>query len=213
VRWRYKNRSVSIVGISFGFLVVTRMLQKYPDIVKKVDLLVSGAGFAHKDDLAFSRNRHIFYRSIYTAFLPGPTAFIFRYGIINSLFLRTFYGRTHNAKNKFDGLNEEQKDAMTQFEIRLWHENDVRTWLRTCQEMLTLDNCHKQVDLPLWHIQVEADKYFNNDLVKQHLHIIFSDVFIVRAKLTKHSTDIIANAAAWNSMLPPKLKRELRKNP
>src|SRR3990167_2869837 len=31
IRLRYKNRRLSIAGFSFGFLVVTRMLQRYPD--------------------------------------------------------------------------------------------------------------------------------------------------------------------------------------
>jgi pimeloyl-ACP methyl ester carboxylesterase len=46
VKLRYKRRRVTIAGLSFGFVVATRMLQRYPDLVKKVDLLISVAGFA-----------------------------------------------------------------------------------------------------------------------------------------------------------------------
>ena len=36
VKLRYKSRRITIVGVSYGFTVVTRMLQLYPDIAKKV---------------------------------------------------------------------------------------------------------------------------------------------------------------------------------
>src|SRR3990167_2879396 len=88
VRWRYKNRRVSIVGLSFGFLVVTRMLQKYPDIAKKVDILVSGAGLAHKDDFTFSKSRYLSYLYLSKFFSMQVTSIFFRYAIVNTFFLK-----------------------------------------------------------------------------------------------------------------------------
>ena len=41
VKMRYKRRRVTIIGMSFGFVVVTRMLQRFPELVKKVDVLTS----------------------------------------------------------------------------------------------------------------------------------------------------------------------------
>jgi pimeloyl-ACP methyl ester carboxylesterase len=62
---RYRRKKVTIVGISFGFLVATRMLQRYPELTKKVDVLVSAMGFMHADNFKFSPARYRFYR--YTA--------------------------------------------------------------------------------------------------------------------------------------------------
>src|SRR5580700_10469282 len=64
VKMRYKRKPVTIVGMSFGFVVATRMLQRFPELAKKVDLLVSVAGFAHRDDFTFSVTRYWSYRSI-----------------------------------------------------------------------------------------------------------------------------------------------------
>src|SRR5262245_38040269 len=40
IKLRYKNKRVTICGMSLGFVITTRMLQKYPDLTKKVDLLI-----------------------------------------------------------------------------------------------------------------------------------------------------------------------------
>src|SRR5262249_48894244 len=50
IKLRYKRRRITIVGMSYGFVVATRMLQRFPDLAKRVDLIVSLVGFAHKDD-------------------------------------------------------------------------------------------------------------------------------------------------------------------
>jgi pimeloyl-ACP methyl ester carboxylesterase len=56
IKVRYKSRRFTIMAVSYGFTVVTRMLQKYPEIAKKVDLLVSWVGFVHKDDFRWKKN-------------------------------------------------------------------------------------------------------------------------------------------------------------
>src|SRR5689334_19455199 len=38
IKLRYKRKRVTMVAISFGFVVATRMLQRYPELTKKVDL-------------------------------------------------------------------------------------------------------------------------------------------------------------------------------
>ncbi len=60
VKLRYKRGRITIVGLSIGFAVVTRMLQRYPDLAKRVDLLVSVVGLAHHDDFVLSKSRQNF---------------------------------------------------------------------------------------------------------------------------------------------------------
>jgi pimeloyl-ACP methyl ester carboxylesterase len=59
IKVRYKNRRFTIMAISYGFAITTRMLQKYPEISKKVDILVSWVGFVHADDFRW-KNSTIF---------------------------------------------------------------------------------------------------------------------------------------------------------
>src|SRR5690606_29130786 len=64
IKLRYKRRRVSILAMSFGFLVVTRMLQRYPELVKKVDVLVSIVGFCHHQDFKMRRRNYWLLRSL-----------------------------------------------------------------------------------------------------------------------------------------------------
>lgn len=212
VKLRYRNRRFTIVAVSFGFVVVTRMLQRYPDLAKKVDMVVSIVGFAHHDEFTFSRPRYLFYRYTASLFSRHWPAVFFHNVFLHPTILRTFYSRTHNAKHKFAKATVEEKKHMTEFEIYLWRCNDVRTYMDTTISMLTLDNCQRQVDLPVWHVSVKQDNYFDNRIIEQHMRVIFNDFTDIPAKLDSHSISIIADKKASAPLIPPKLRALLRKS-
>jgi pimeloyl-ACP methyl ester carboxylesterase len=213
IKLRYKRRRVTIVGMSFGFIVATRMLQRYPELTKRVDLLVSFAGFAHRDDFTFSKWRWRLYRYGTGIISHRVPAFIFRHIALHPRVLRTIYGRTHNAKEKFAGIVGEELEEITRFEISLWHDNDVRTWAYTTVEFLQLDNCRVRVDLPVQHLAVAADRYFDNKSVEQHFRVIFTDyVLLTTLKLANHAPSVIADEKAASAFVPPKLRRILQRD-
>lgn len=209
VRMRYKRKRVTIVGMSFGFVVATRMLQRFPDLIKKVDLLVSLVGFAHKDDFSFSTARYWTYRIGTTIFSTPITAAFFRNVCLQPFILRIAYNHTGHAK--FKDLTPEQSKRMTDVEIWLWHNNDVRTWMYTTIQMLTLDNCKAKVDLPVWHVGMAKDHFFDNDVIEQHLRIIFSDFHGMTLNLNDHAhaPTVIADAKDAAPFVPAKLRRKL----
>lgn len=213
IKLRYRGRRLSIGAVSFGFLIVTRMLQRYPEIAKKVDLLVSIVGFAHHDEFTFSRPRYLVYRYSAGFFSHYFPAIFFRNIMLHPLMLRTFYSRTHNAKHKFAGMSPEERKRMTEFEIYLWRANDVRTHMFTSVILLTVDNCQKQVDLPVWHVSVAEDNYFDNRIVEQHMRVIFSDFHDLPAKHGSHSISIIADKKASAPFMPTKLRTLLCQDP
>lgn len=213
VKLRYKNRRVTIAALSFGFLVVTRMLQKHPDIAKKVDLLVSFVGFTRHNEFTFSRERYWFYRSVATTFSGLLPALFFRNIILHPWVIRTFYSRTHNAKHKFAGLSEEQLKKVTDFEVYLWRCNDVRTHMYTSNIMLTVDNCQVKVDLPVVHIFVKDDNYFKNELVEQHMQVVFKGYQAIPVKIKGHSISVVASKKDSEPLVPAKLRKILRKKP
>ncbi|HVI60591.1 MAG TPA: hypothetical protein VM535_00360, partial [Candidatus Saccharimonadales bacterium] len=192
-------------------VVVTRMLQRYPELTNKVILLVSIVGFAHRDDFTFSKRRHFAYRSGARLASRRPVATLFRYGALNSKVLRTAYARTHNAKHKFkDAASKEEFDRLMKVEIGLWQDNDVRTYMLTTKEFLMLDNCNVKVDLPVWHISAEIDRYFDNHIVEQHLRIIFKDVKHIPTKLDNHAPSVLADEKMAAPLVPARLRRLLR---
>jgi hypothetical protein len=100
---------------------------------------------------------------------------------------------------------------MMRFEIYLWHCNDVRTYMHTTVAFLTLDNCIKRVDLPVWHISVQADRYFDNHRVEQHLGAIFKEVHVVPAEMDNHAPSIIADMESAAPIIPAEIRRLLNR--
>jgi pimeloyl-ACP methyl ester carboxylesterase len=213
VKLRYRNRRVSIAAVSFGFAVTTRMLQRYPELAQKVDLLVSVAGFTHWNDFVFTRRRLKVYRAASRMLSGRSSSVFFRNLVANPTVLRTFYHRTHNAKHKFMDLDADDREAMTNLEINLWRDNDMRTHMATTLLMFNLDNCTKQIKLPVWHISVQADNYFNNHVVEEHLRIIFTKVTVVGSISKKHMPNVLAGKHAWDELMPVKIKKLLLKDP
>ena len=205
----YKRRRITIVGMSFGFVVVTRMLQRFPELAKRVDLLISLVGFAHKDDFLHKPVLYWSYRAVSAFFaLPGASHF-FRLVCLHPLVLRWVYTKLDHAK--FRGLSAEQDEQMLQVEIGLWRSNDVRTHMYTFSSMLKLDNCTKRVNLPVWHVGTKNDHFFNNHHIEQHLRVIFSDFEGATVDLTKHAPTVIATAKEAAPFIPKKLRAILSK--
>lgn len=214
IKMRYKHKHVTIIGMSLGFVIATRMLQRYPDLTKKVDLLVSLAGFVHKDDFTFTSRRHSLYLAGARFFsLPLACSF-FRHVCLNPLVLKTVYRHTHNAKDKFRGVVDEELKEILKVEIGLWHDNDVRTYMRTSVEFLTLDNCTQKVDLPVHHLAMKADRYFDNQVVEQHLRVIFTEFHLLAVlKAGNHAPSVLADAKSAAPLMVPKLRKLLAEQP
>ncbi len=212
IKLRYKRKKIVIAAMSFGFVIVTRMLQRSPELSKKIILLVSIVGFAHKDDFIFSKRRYLFYLQASRLMSLRLPAIIFRYTALNPIVLKTVYGRTHNAKHKFaQAENAEQLQNIKQVEVGLWHANDVRTWAFTSVEFLKLDNCQKRVPLPLWHVAAKNDHFFDGHLVEQHLRIIYKDFHSAQVDLEAHAPSVIADEKMAAPLVPEKLRRALRR--
>ena len=213
IKLRYRGRRFTIIAVSFGFIVATRMLQRYPDIAKKVDLLVSVVGFTHHSEFTFSRARYLGYRygaSIFSRRLPS---IFFQNVMLHPLVIKTIYSRTHNAKHKFRGLSAEQRKKAINFEVHLWRCNDGRTHMDTSVTMLTVDNLQPKIDMPVWHLSVKNDNYFDNHRVEQHMRIIFSDFHSAPIRMDSHSASIIASKKESEPLVPVELRKVLRQDP
>jgi pimeloyl-ACP methyl ester carboxylesterase len=209
IKLMYKRRRITIVGMSFGFVVATRMLQRFPELSKRVDLLVSLVGFAHKDDFTFKPLNYWLLRGIGAVFSQPGASHFFRAVCLHPLVLRWVYTKLDHVK--FRGLTPEEDEQMLQIEIKLWHANDVRTHMFTSCQMGKLDNCTKRVDLPVWHVGAKNDHFFDNHNVEQHLRVIFSDFESGMVDLAKHAPTVIADAKEASAFIPYQLRRLLAK--
>lgn len=213
VKMRYKRKRITIVGISYGFIVATRMLQRNPELVKKVDLLVSIVGFMHRDDFLFKPTQRKFFRRATRVIAARPIPFLIRYLMLNKFVIKNIYMRSPFGKKRFLEMEATDFSALMDFEVKLWQVNDVRTHWFTTSEFLNLDNCQKSIDLPVWHVAASNDHYFNNYNVEQHMKIVFSGYTKTVMKSHAHTPSIMGDKKEMAMMLPPKLKRELAKQP
>jgi pimeloyl-ACP methyl ester carboxylesterase len=209
IKLRYKNKRVTIYAISYGFVIVTRMLQRYPELAKKVDMLVSFAGFMHKDDIKYGSAKKRFYSYVARFFAARPVAIFIRYCGLNKLVLRVLYKTFPNSRKRMVEITPEEFSMSIDFEQRLWQDNDVRTHWLTTSEFLKLNNLELHISLPVVHIVSQKDHYLNNIKVEQHMRQVFSDYkqFVSRTKA--HVPSILADKKAMGVMVPPGLGRLL----
>jgi pimeloyl-ACP methyl ester carboxylesterase len=213
IKMRYKRQRITIVGISFGFVIATRMLQRYPELAKKVDLLVSIVGFMHEDDFHFKPRTQRGIRLLARFFGTHPVSFIIRYGFLNKPIISRVYARLPAGKRRLIDMEPTDMQLMMDFEVRLWQENDVRTHWLTTSEFLKLDNCKQRVELPVWHIGSKNDHYFNNQIVKEHMLVAFSECNQVLIDAKAHTPSIMADKKELGILLPRKLRQTLAKAP
>ena len=209
VKMRYRRKRFTIFAMSFGFVVATRMLQKYPELASKVDLVVSIVGFVHKDAFVFKQSNYHLMR-LGTSILSHrlPAAFV-QHIALRPAFIRATYRLVADTHVKLQDANEAERDKRIDFEVILWRINDVRTYMRTANIMFNLNLIGTRVQLPVWHVAVEPDRYFDNTVVEQHLHTIFTDVEVVHSKMKGHAPTVVATAKEAAPFIPPKIRRLL----
>lgn len=214
VQLRYKNKrkKITIAAVSLGFAITTRMLQKYPDIAKKVDLLISIVGFVHHEEFRFKRSTYLSFRYGASLFSRRVPSWIARTLILRPFIIRKVYESVSATNPKLKDANKEERDARINFEIVLWRINDLRTYMDTTVSMMKLNLCDKQVDLPVYHVAVAHDRYFNNDLVEQHLGVVYNKVEVIAARMPAHAPTVIADAKAASGIVPLKVRRLLSKS-
>lgn len=210
IKLKYRNKKVMIIGMSLGFVIVTRMLQRYPELVKKVDILVSVVGFAHGSDLIFTKKRLFIYRNI-TRFLSMKwPAWLFHHIALNPFFIRLIYARSMNAKEKFDTNNKDVFKEIVAAEVELWKINDSRTQFIHYLEMFSLDNTRITIGLPVYHVAAKNDRFFDNNRVEEHMRRIFKDFEIFYTSVPNHAPTVIATAAEAAPFFPPALRKKFK---
>lgn len=210
IKANYKTKKVTILGMSLGFVITTRMLQRHPQLVDRIESLVSVVGLANSDDFAFTKKRLFLYELTSKIFAGKLSSALFRAIALQPFVLRRVYHRTFNAKEKFAHISTKADfDETMNMEIGLWHANDIRTQFKTYTEMFDLDNCRVRVKLPLYHIAVENDRYLDKNRVEEHLMQIFDSVEIFYTDAPNHAPTIIATVEEARGFIPDELKRRI----
>ena len=209
IKLRYRRKRITIYAISFGFVVATRMLQRYPELTTKVDLLISAVGFMHKDDFVYSPRRRRSYRLIARFFATRPVSLLIRYCFLNKAVIKTLYSQLPNGRRRMIEVSPEEFELSMNFDALVWQTNDVRTHWLTTAEFLNLDNCRVPINLPVVHVISREEHYFDNEIIKQHMLVVFRRYRRFTANSRAHTPPMLADKKATSVMVPPGLRRLL----
>lgn len=208
IKLRYKNKRLTIVAVSLGFGITTRMLQKYPDLADRVDLLVSGVGFLHHSDIKYPHRKMQVFRALTKILSTRIISGIMRLGLKIKPLVRwsLLFADRHNKSEP-----PEQKQLRIDFETNLWRINDIRTHFYTLNRILNIDICSVSVSTHLECIAVDNDQYLDRHIVNQHMKIVFSDFKTSVIKSESHAPTVIASADEAIDFIPPRVRRALNK--
>lgn len=214
IKLRYKTGKITIVGISFGFAVATRMLQRYPELSKKVEVVVSIVGFMHRDDFVFKPRNRKFYSRATRVLSNRVLAWIVRYGFLNRFAIHAMYKLLPLGKSRLLEADDVGfVNRLMEYETRLWQANDLRTHWATTSEFLQIDNCRVGINLPIWHVASKNDHYFNNQIVKEHMLVVFAAYNEALMHSKAHTPHVMSDAKETAVMLPPALRKMLSQRP
>ena len=212
IKMTFKNKPIMICGMSYGFIVVTKMLQKYPDLQKQVTLLVSLVGFSHKDDFKFSPLTYHAFTSGSRIFSTLPASLVAKHIFFTKPVITAMYSLSASRHVKMKDADKEERKRRINFEVYLWRCNDARTYFATSYSFLTVDQTKQTVPLPLHHVGVNHDQYFTAATVNKNLRKIYSSVKVHRASLPNHAPTVVSQEAEAGALIPGALKRLLRQS-
>jgi len=76
---------------------------------------------------------------------------------------------------------------------------------------MTMNNCNKKVTLPVHHITVDDDRYFDRNIVEQHFRVIFTGYTEHHAILDNHAPSILASKEEAEPMFSTSIKKVLKR--
>lgn len=211
IKLKYKRKRFSIMAMSFSFLIVTRMLQKNPEIAGRVDMVISTVGFVHYQDFRLPRLQIMGLRLLAISCKSASASKFFRYTILNGRVIKLIYKSVARRHSKMhDAKTGKELERRIRAEIKLWHINDVRTRMYTMDEMFRVNLCDRKVALPVYHVSVENDRYFDNHVVEQHMRVIYSDFTDMPTTMPAHMPSIVASREEADPFIPQKLRELLK---
>lgn len=211
VKLRFHRKRITIMAISYGFAAVTRMLQRYPEIAGKVDLLVSVSGFTHKDDFAWKKSSKIMLGGLawFCSYrLPSSAVKLL---ILRAPIIKGLYRAAEKKHPKLKDTTSEERGKKLNFEVKLWKINDFRTYAHVSFRGITMIPFEAHVDLPVYHVAVDGDHYFDSVLVEQHMRQIYKDFTMAKTKMPSHAPTLVASAKDIAAFVPPTIQRLLLK--
>ncbi len=206
IKLKFRRKKLSILGIGYGFAVVTKMLQDNPDILSKVNNLISINGYTHFEDF----NLNLFNKiKIYLNYIYSKSKLMT--SMVASIRKSNYYLVKKYDDNFFKKYLGVKFPYLKQFAIDLDKSIDFRTENVIKFDVLKLDLCsHNKINKPLWVMNVAPSKKYLSNRAEQHLKVIYSNYNYLNLRIRKMPY-LINDEKFGLKLIPHKLKDILKK--
>lgn len=211
--YKLDKKKIRIVAMSFGFLAVTRLLQKHPELTDNVEFVVSFVGFGRATDFEYPTMNRV---STRRAIKFGSAKFgskLVKILVFNKLSLRLMFAvfRLFNPKYKHE--NAAARNEATAMELDLWTKNDTRTRFYTYGLLADFDLTKNQKPIKLieHNLTTDKDQYFDAERVKKTLKKLYKTNYEYKANMPLHAPSIIGTEHEVAKIFPAPVKKILAK--
>ncbi|MDX1765982.1 MAG: hypothetical protein R3313_03450, partial [Candidatus Saccharimonadales bacterium] len=211
---RRLTSDVTVVAMSFGFIVLTRMLQKYPESRAYTKDIISVMGFGRWTDFTLSNRTRKTYIYISKLFRTKLGSWLVKTFVFNRVVLKLMFWIFSKFNPKYQQSLGEERKAGRAMEERLWRSNDARTKFYTWVSVLTVDLTITDIKIPLkvYNMYSKTDQYFDSQRVKQSLKKLYQDYVPSVANSTLHAPSILGDRDEIDRMYSDDIKQLLSKS-
>jgi pimeloyl-ACP methyl ester carboxylesterase len=194
-----EDTRLTLIGLSYGFVVITRMLARHPDLRSRVDLIISAMGLAEGSDIKMNFATRATVESLLFIGRTPVLGRLMQKIITNPITLRLTYT---DRNPKMRSLPRSERPGYIAFESYLWKCNDMRTYGTSMHELLNYAQPDTHLDLPLEHIETRQDHWLDVDLAARHLRGIYRSVRIHTSAITNHGGVAYADEKEAEAIIP-----------
>ncbi len=204
IKMRYKHKKFVCIGAGFGFVVITRMLQKHPDLKRNIKLLVSFGGFADHDDFVLSKRQY--FLSLYATALFSRRLPSF---ILKFIVSREVVWRRISSRSLPGSIPSKEKQKLIDVEVERWLSGDLRTYLVISNELAWFTNCKVPIELDVWHVGLRSS-YLNWRRVLRHMNQVFANCHYLSSSKATNNYSLLRSKKSAAVFLPTNIKRQIK---
>lgn len=207
------ERQLTLLGISFGFQIVTKTLALYPELNKRTETAMSFVGFVHHQDfsmpLSYSVPLLYFMANGGRFWLGSKIAEL----CLKEPIIVGVYQLTKPIQVKFRSLPKEEAKRYAREQAWLWRVNDARTHAATAWDFFKKnDLTGHTIDATVIHVGVPNDHLFDNSRISAELKQIYNKVELYDMELENHAPLDVETPDKVHSLMPDTLKVVLRRS-
>jgi len=190
---------LTLVGLSYGFIVITRMLQRHAEVRPRVTMILSVMGLAMGRDLALAPAVIRLGTVMFAVGRRRPFCRLAQYVMTRPWVLKLSYGANHP---KMLALEPDERPDFIAFEAYLWQCNDMRTYCACLEELFQLHETGPRVPLAVQHIATADDHWLKVKTAERHIRAQYAEVVVHVSKLRHHGGTAYTDETEPGVMIP-----------